>query len=450
MSHARQIAFDLLCQVQRGTHPLDHWLDAAQGRIERLGRADRAMVHAMVYGTLRWQGRLDHIIDHWSKNPGKIEPRVRIILRMALLQHHYMDRVPDRAIVHSAVELAKRNGRRYAAGFVNGLLRRILDSPDAVVWPDDAVVPDQALAARMAFPRWLMARWIERWGMAETERLCAAINSIPEVTLRVNTLKADRDALMAAIAAEVDHFRPTCHVPEGIVVSGFKRPFNQWPSFLEGWFQIQDEAAQLVAHLLNPKPGEAIWDACAGLGTKTAHLAQLMGNRGTIVATDRHGAKLERLAAEMQRLGISIVQRRIADLEEPTADKDLPMFDRILVDAPCSGLGVLRKNPDGKWHSFVEDLDRYRLRQLALLGRTAHQLRPGGMLVFAVCSMEPEENEAVVELFLQKHMDFAIFRPEMTAVASPETILTHEGYLKTMPHRHGMDGFFAAGLVKQF
>ncbi|MCJ8500574.1 16S rRNA (cytosine(967)-C(5))-methyltransferase RsmB [Desulfatitalea alkaliphila] len=448
MSNARQIAFDLLCGVQQGEYPLDHLLDAAADRFEDLSRPDRALAHALIYGTLRWQGRLDHVIDFWGKKPEKIDPRVRIVLRMALFQFLFMDRVPQRAIVHSAVELTKRNGRRYAAGFVNGVLRRALAAPEQVVWPDAAQDPVGWLATHHALPPWLARRWIERWGLTEAEALCTAINTIPEVTLRVNTLRTDRDALLQALGQDTEQIRTTHHSPEGIVVAGFKRSLTQWSSYQAGLFQVQDEAAQLVTHLVAPQPGETIWDACAGLGTKTAHLAQLMDHRGTLLAADRQGTKLDRLENEMTRLGITMVRRQVMDLEIPNAADGLPSFDRILVDAPCSGLGVLRKNPDGKWHTRPADLARCRQRQLTLLNSVAVHVRNGGRLVYAVCSMEPEENEGVVEQFLQNRSDFAIYRPEMNEVASPETFLTSEGYLKTMPHRHGMDGFFAVCLVR--
>lgn len=449
MSQARQIAFDILNRVHRGRRPLDHWLDAAEPRMHALARADRAMVHALVYGALRWQARLDYIIDHLSRHPGRIDPEVRTILRLALFQIHHLDRIPARAVVHSAVELAKNNGRAWAAGFVNGVLRRAAAAPHDIDWPDWETAPEQALAAQLAMPHWLAARWIRRWGLEEARRLCEAINAIPPVTIRANTLKTDRAALMAAIDREARRIEATRYAPEGIVVSSFERPLPQWAAFQDGWFQVQDEAAQLVAHFLSPLPGETVWDACAGLGTKTAHLAQLMRNKGTIVATDWHASKLNRLQSEMQRLGVSIVRHRPMDLAGEAPEADLPAFDRILVDAPCSGLGVLQKNPDGKWKVSRADLDRCRQRQIALLARAASHLRAGGTLVYAVCSVEPEENEAVVEAFLQKRRDFAIHVRRLAALTAPGTLLTREGHLRTLPHRHGMDGFFAAALVKK-
>lgn len=448
MSSARQLAFDILHQTHDGRHPLDHWLDLAEPRLRGLSRADRALVHALVYGTLRWQGRLDFTIDHLADKPGKIDWRVRLILRQALFQLYHMDRIPESAAVHSAVELAKNNRLNWAAGFINGLLRRATKRP-TLPWPDATQPPDLTLAAELSFPRWLTARWLSRWGWAETRRLCETINTIPAITLRANTLKIDRPGLSTAVREEAGQLQDTLYAPEGITITALSRPISQWPCFQQGLFQVQDEAAQLVVHMLAPRPGETIWDACAGLGTKTAHIAQCMNDQGQVLASDVNAAKLDRLNAEMQRLGISIVSCRTMDLCGPPPS-DLPRFDRILVDAPCSGLGVLQKNPDGKWRVHEADLKKYQQRQITLLTQAAVHLRPGGILVYAVCSFEPEENEAVAKAFLQNHPDFAIHHPgKQTAAGFHPSLLTPEGWLSTLPHRHMMDGFFAAAFTRR-
>ncbi|RJQ68472.1 MAG: 16S rRNA (cytosine(967)-C(5))-methyltransferase RsmB [Desulfobacteraceae bacterium] len=449
MNSARRIALDILNQVAQGRHTLDHWLEAADGRLAQLNPADRALVHALVYGTLRWQGRLDYLIDRLAKKPRRIDPMVRTILRMALFQMHHLDRVPDSAAVNSAVDLSKQSGHAWAAGFVNGLLRRAAITRDRIDWPDMQTNPDLAVAARYAIPRWLAARWIQRQGLQETERLCEHINTIPSITIRTNTLKTDRQSLIDDIQAQARRVALTRYSPEGIIVSGLNSPLPRWTAFQKGWFQVQDEAAQIVSHLLSPLPGETVWDACAGMGTKTAHLAQLMDNKGTLLATDLTAYKLDRLQDEMQRLGVTITTQRCMDLSAVAAADDLPLFDRILVDAPCSGLGVLQKNPDGKWKVTRDDLAQYSSRQLSILETTCRRLRPEGMLVYAVCSFEPEENQSVVKAFLQKHPDFVIHRPSMKAVTEFDRLLTPQGWLSIVPHRHGMDGFFAAAFVKK-
>jgi 16S rRNA (cytosine967-C5)-methyltransferase len=450
LNSARRIALDILTQVSHGRQTLDHWLDEADTNLTQLNPTDRALAHALIYGTLRWQGRLDYQIDRLAKKPGRIDPMVRTILRMALFQIHHLERVPESAAVNTAVELAKQTGRAWSAGFVNGLLRRSAAMRDRIDWPNMQTAPDLAVAVRYAVPRWLAIRWIERYGLEETQRLCNAMNTIPSITIRTNTLKTNRRDLIDAIQEETRRIDPTRHSPEGIALSGLNAPLPCWPAFRNGWFQVQDEAAQIVSHFLSPQPGETVWDACAGMGTKTGHLAQLMENRGTLIATDRYTSKLDRLGKEMQRLGITMVKPHCLNLSAAVpAAADLPLFDRILVDAPCSGLGVLQKNPDGKWNASPEELEQFRRRQLAILEHVCSHLRPDGVLVYAVCSFEPEENGDVVNAFLQMHPEFAIHHPSMKKVTRPEHLLTCEGWLNTFPHRHGMDGFFAAAFIRK-
>lgn len=445
---ARHLAITILFKCCTSSHTLDYWLEKWSAQIDGLQRADRALLHALVYGVLRWQSRLDWIIDQLAKRPAKkMDALVRIVLRVGLFQLVYLDRIPPSAAVNTAVEWVKKNHRSWASGFVNSVLRRAADQTHQMVWPDIKKDPAKAIAIQHAFPHWLISRWITRRGVAETRLLCQTINTIPPLTLRTNTLKTTRDKLMAAITDMADVIEPTQFSPEGVCFVSPVIPISKWPLFRQGDFQIQDEAAQIIAHLLLPQPGQRIWDACAGLGTKTAHIAQLMENRGHILASDAHRGKLDLLEAEMQRLSITIVNTRCMDFGSVTPN--LSHFDRILVDAPCSGLGVLQKNPDGKWRTQPNDLIKNGRRQLMFLEQALPYLAPGGRLVYAVCSTEPEENEVVIDHFLQKHPEFVIHTPEIDTVPHLEKLLTADGYLKTLPHHHQMDGFFAAVLKKQ-
>jgi 16S rRNA (cytosine967-C5)-methyltransferase len=404
-----------------------------------------------VLGVLRWQGRLDWTIDHLSAKSTKIDPPVRTILRMGLFQLLQMNRVPVSAAVNTAVNLAKKHKRPWAAGFVNGLLRKAAAAADSVPWPDPAVDPVGYLAATRSFPRWLVQRWINRLGFTETDSLCNAYNTIPLHCIRTNTLRIERDGLIARLHAENVHARPTLFSPDGIDILSSKEPVLRTAAFEQGLFQIQDQAAQLVSHLTAPILGEKIWDACAGLGTKTAHMAQLMKNHGRLLASDVQTSKLDRLNAEMKRLGIRIVRTRTLNLQ---SDRLAPMgpdpgaFDRVLVDAPCSGTGAIQKNPDTKWRLKPGDFERYPARQLEILDRVAGHVMINGTLVYATCSIEPEENSRVIERFLQTHLNFAIQRPDMTAISDAQSLLTPEGWMATLPHRHGMEGFFAAVLKR--
>ena len=445
---ARHIAITTLHQCDSADRTLDYWLERSSAQIEALNRPDRALVHALVYGVLRWQGRLDWIIDQLATRPGKkIDALVRTVLRMALFQIIYMDRIPPSAAVNTAVEWAKKNHRSWATGFVNSLLRRAINQVDKIAWPDEKKDPVASIAVQHAFPHWLIRRWVDQCGVKETLRRCQASNTIPPLTLRVNTLKTTRPAFMTDLDPLAEQITRCRYTPEGISFTSPAKPVSHWPMFPHGTFQIQDEAAQLIAHLLSPRPGQRIWDACAGLGTKTAHIAQLMHNDGYILATDNSDAKLARLNEEMKRLSVTVVETHGMDVAKGTPPHS--NFDRILVDAPCSGLGVLQKNPDAKWRTRPDDLIQNGRRQLMLLEQVTGRLAPGGHLLYAVCSTEPEENEAVIDLFLQKHQEFVIHIPELDHIENLSDLLTTDGFFKTSPHRDHMDGFFAAALKKQ-
>ncbi len=450
MQNVRSIALELLDQVRSGDHTLDHLMLKADHQIQGLRRVDRALLQALVFGVLRWQARLDWLIGQLSNRPGKkIDPLVNIILRLGLFQILFLDRIPDSAAVNTSVELAKKHRRKWATGFINGMLRRTAAGQIKPVWPDRQQDPAAYLSAYHAFPDWLISRWLDRWGYEETERLCAAVNTVPNITLRTNALRCSREDLLEDVQKEAKSVSLTTHCPEGISFSSPLRPIAQWPSFKKGWFQVQNEAAQCIAHLVSPRPGQVVWDACAGLGTKTAHLAQLMENCGRILATDQSKGKLERLLLEMKRLGIGIVGTHPVDLLLSETLPGTEKFDRILLDAPCTGLGVLQRNPDGKWRNNTGAIHTNHCRQITMLEKVAARLKPKGRIIFAVCSFEPEENEEVIQGFLQKHPDFVIDQPRLDRVAGHEKLLTPKGFLRTFPHRHQMDGFFAAALIKQ-
>ena len=449
MTSARRIAFDILVSLEQSNQTLDAKIEERQKAIDELTRKDRALLHALVYGVQRWRLRLDWIIDHFSDRPGKkTMPAVHSALRMGLFQLCFMDRIPPSAAVNTSVDLIKNSRERWAAGFVNAVLRRAAAGVQNPL-PEMQANTAEAVSIRHAFPIWIIQRWLDRFGPEETEALCHAINTIPAITLRTNTLRTTREALMTEIESQAAAASPTPFSPEGVSILAPKSPMTSWPAYRAGWFQVQDEAAQLIGHLLAPAPDQQAWDACAGLGTKTIHIAQLMENRGNVVATDHRRDKLESLTKEASRLGIGIIETRALDLSK-TLPPGLPDdFDRILVDAPCSGLGVLKKNPDGKWRVQPEDLKRNRKMQSSLLANAARRLKPAGILVYSVCSVEPEETVDVIEGFLQIHRDFAIAPHSFSDVKIDSRLISAQGYLCTLPHRHAMDGFFAAALERR-
>jgi 16S rRNA (cytosine967-C5)-methyltransferase len=284
-------------------------------------------------------------------------------------------------------------------------------------------------------------------GVEKTMELCDAVNRIPSLTVRTNTLKTDRGALLQALASEADSAWATEIAPEGIGLRQPKRSFARMEAFARGWFQVQDEAAQLVTWMLHPQPGERVLDACAGLGGKTGHIAQQMHNRGELLAVDRSPSKLARLQEQMDRMGFTVIGCRELDLQQPDAATQIGRFDRILLDAPCSGLGVLRRNPDAKWRCRREQLKQYQSGQLKLLDCLANQLAAGGRLVYAVCSREPEEGQQVIDAFLQRHPEFELTDPAAWMPPAAAGMLQNR-MLLTSPLQHDMDGFFAVSLTR--
>ena len=445
----RKTALDVLNRLNRGKKTLDSILGDLPQDDRYFSRKDRALFTAMVYGVLRWRSRLDHIITHFSNTPiQKIEPGVLNILRLGLFQIIYLDRIPNSAAVNTSVEITKQIGASRAAGFVNALLRKSAGNYSSVHFPAFEPDPVAFLSADQSLPDWLGQRWLQRFDKETILRLCDTINSIPPITLRTNTLKTTREQLILSLEHMVERIEPTTVAPDGVKLINPKRSIPELPAFKNGWFQVQDEAAQLVALMLNPQPGESVLDACAGLGGKTAHIAQLMQNKGSLTAIDRDEKKLQQLESEMQRLNIPIVSPQCHDLDFDLGKNRIDVYDRILLDAPCSGLGVLRRNPDIKWNSTEKSLKRHAGIQKRFLDTLAPMVKTDGVLVYSVCSLEPEENEAVIHVFLKNHPEFVI---DKSLGKVPETILSliepKIGF-KTLPILNDLDGFFLARLKR--
>jgi 16S rRNA (cytosine967-C5)-methyltransferase len=395
-----------------------------------------------VFGVLRWRGRLDFIIKQFSSTRfDKIDPKVLNILRLGLFQIIYLDRIPESAAVNTAVAIAKTSVAPWVAGFVNGVLRTAVRDIHTLSYPNVEKDPITATATTKSFPEWIIRRWIGRYGLEATTLLCDALNTIPPITIRTNRLKTSPHDLMESLATQAKQIRPTPYSPDGISLVSPVTSIAKLRAFQLGWFQVQDEAAQLVALLLDPQPGETVLDACAGLGGKTGHIAQLMKNEGSVVAIDNQTEKLARLQAEMLRLGITIVQTVCRDLEQPGLLQQLGPFDRILLDAPCSGLGVIRRNPDIKWRAAKNNFTKFKTKQLALLNHLSQLVKCSGVLIYAVCSPEPEENDDVVNEFLKINSKFVIDKQFQVIPEKMLSIQAADGWYKTFPHHSHMDGF---------
>ncbi len=446
---ARRTVLSILNKLDTSAGTLDRALDDFHEKNHLSSKQDRGFLYAILFGVLRWRGRLDWIIKNFSRiKMRKIDPGILNILRIGLFQILYLNSVPVSAAVNTSVEMSKSTCAPWAAGFVNALLRNAAANHQNIGFPDIDKDPVSALAVDKSFPEWLIARWVERYGIQETSALCNAVNTVPPITIRTNTLKTSRQELLKSLENETKKVKYTKYSPDGISFVNPKVPIPEIKAFKDGWFQVQDEAAQLVTRLLSPQPGEIILDACAGLGGKTGHIAQMMNNKGNIFAVDNDSAKLSSLNAAMKRLEVSIVTTQSCDLRNTLKIDSEVFFDRILLDAPCSSIGVIRRNPDIKWKGSKVDSKHFATRQSLFLANLTHLVKPAGIIVYAVCSMEPEENEEVINNFLKMHPGFEIETIYKENNSVTDWPVVENKYLKTLPHVHDMDGFFAAVLRK--
>ncbi len=459
-SPARHAAVKALLTIDKVGMLGDELFDQVSARAG-LDLRDRAFMVELVRGVLRYRATLDWRLGLLSdRRIAKLPTLVQTILRLGAYQLLYLDRVPDSAAVNESVRMIKQQTRRLGrdwSGFVNAVLRTLLRAPEPE-WPDPAKDPVAACAVRYSCPTWLVERWCRLWGIARAEALCRASIEWPPLTLRVNRLRTTRTALLADLAAAQVEAWPTAISEAGIQLAR-TASVADLPGYVEGHFYVEDEAGQLVPLLLDVQPGQRVLDACAAPGGKATHVAALMENRGEIVAVDRAASRLDLVMDNCCRLGVNIVTpvagdlRLLAKLGGVPGGRGVPgvshaalscPFDRILLDAPCSGLGVLRRHPEGKWYKTPESIAQHRQVQLELLAATSRLLRPGGVLVYSTCSIEPEETESIIDEFCRSHREFQ--RDSIAPWLSPAGLpfVTPRGDLSTMANMHNMDAFFAA------
>lgn len=445
LSNPRHAAYTTLLKLSEGSLHADELMDRELST-NRLNGLDRGLYSNLVFGVLRRQGTIDHYLTQLVNQPlNRLEKQVLLLLRLGLYQLAYLDRVPPHAAVNETVELAKAALPR-ASGLINGVLRNFLRKQNTLTLPDPKNDPLGHLSAAHSVPSWLLQQWQTQLPPEDLEPLAAASSMEPLLTLRTNTLKISRDDLLALLAGAEIQAEPCLISPQGIKLYGHPA-VTELPGFGEGFFAVQDEASQIVSLLLDPQPGELLLDACAAPGGKTLHLAQLMNNSGAITATDLTEKKLGLVRESADRLGITIVRTLVADASEPDYLKG-EQFDRILLDAPCSGLGVIRRNPEAKWRLQPADFERYAAKQRLILKNIAPLLKPGGKMVYATCSTSPLEDEAVVDDFLSQHKEFVVETGLFFADLHSD-LLTAGGAVRLWPHRHTTDGFFAVGIRRK-
>ena len=430
---------ELAMQVLQKVHVEGAYANVALAETLRemcLPERDRRFLTELVYGVTKAGETLDYMIGRYVADLRKAQPAIRELLRLGFYQIFLMDRVPPSAACDTAVELAKKHGRRGADSFVNGVLRAALREPERAALPDGRNA--HALALRTWHPKWLVERWMRAYGYERTEELCRCNNTSAPLSVRVNTLRTNRPALMEQFTAAGAQVCASAWVPDGIVL-GTHGALDELAPLRMGLAQVQDESSMLVAHVLAPEPGMTVVDACAAPGGKTTHIAQRMENRGRILAFDIYEEKIRRIERNAQRLGISIIEAQMCDARE-IGTAYAGQADRVLVDAPCSGLGVLRRKPDARWKKSPEDVKTLPPLQRAILASAAETVKKGGILVYSTCTMEECENAAIVADFLRTHTDFVL---EETGGFLPVQKTT-EHMVQIMPETDGPDGFFIA------
>lgn len=440
-SNARQIAWLVLRAVEAGA-----FSDAALARHlagAGLDERDRALATQLVYGTLAWQGLTDHVLAGLGRLPQTLEPEIRTLLRMALYQLTKLDRIPEFAAVGTAVELAKQHHRGRAAGMVNALLRGFLRNRRDLRLPPRSDLAAH-LAAAHSHPRWLVQQWLDQLGTDEAESLLAANNVAAPTVLRVNARRATRRRAIAALAADGCAAQPTRYSPFGLECT-LRRPLMRLAAFAGGLVSAQGEASQLVAQMI-PHDAERVLDCCAAPGGKATALAERTTGGTAIVAIDITEAGVAAVAAQARRLGVPVDTVR-ADARQLPFAIDRP-FDAVLVDAPCSGLGTLRQNPEIRWRRQPADIAELARLQSRILATAAVCVRPGGCIVYATCTLIDEENASRVKRFLDAHPEFHVDDPRGDLPAAAAELVGDDGFLRTFPHRHGLDGFFAVRLKR--
>jgi 16S rRNA (cytosine967-C5)-methyltransferase len=442
---ARVAAYQVLVSVSARRTDLPDALAAIRTSLR--DERDRALAAEIVIGVQRWRASLDHLIVHFSKRPTtRLDPQVLEILRLSAYQLLHLTRVPAAAVVDDAVALAKRAGKKSASGLVNAVLRTLSRNRHSLPWParpDDARNEPAAVAylsVTLSHPPWLVTRWLHRFGFDATERWLRFDNTPAPLTIRANRLLNSPDELVERLRDEHVTVTRTRLAPDGLVVTSGHPLRGPGPD--TGWFVVQDEASQLVPLLAGPPAGLRVLDACASPGGKTTALAARMNGSGLLIACDVRDRRVELLRRTVTASRAGNVRLVQADLLHP-----LPFsgaFDCVLVDAPCSGLGTLRRDPDIRWKRQEADLASLAASQLTMLEHAAKVVAPGGRLVYATCSSEPEENESVSCAFLSCAPDFHAVDLRTVATDLPRAVIDDSGHFQTLPHVHGLEAFFGA------
>jgi 16S rRNA (cytosine967-C5)-methyltransferase len=460
---SRKLAVEVLLRVQeKGAYTNIALANALEGSKYDLAERDRAFITALVQGVLRNKNALDKQIGALASKPvEKIQPPLLNVLRIAFFQLDQMSDIPESAVVDTAVELGRVIGHAGHARFINGILRSYLrqrakktDEIAAVnlgeLSESDAI---GHLSDKYSMPSWLVQRWLQRYGAEEAEKLLAASSTPAKLTLRVNDIAMETDGYQRLLAdkgviSERSKLVPTCLIIKDR--KNVKGPVEKLPGYAEGIFSVQDEAAAFVTQVMAPQSSDVVIDLCAAPGGKTLNIAEMMNNKGRIIAIDKHEKRLNMVKENRLRLGLTNIETYAAD----GTTYEHPPVDKVLVDAPCSGTGVINKRSDIRLKLKEEDIAQVNIIQKALLTNAAKLVKPGGCIVYSTCSIEPEENEQILDWFMQEFSDFERvdlrqYFPENTAAELNLEAEAEKGFALFLPSRHDFSGFFVAKMQRK-
>lgn len=448
VTSGRDLALQVLIRVESKEEFVNLTLSRYLNGSGLTGR-ERALASELAYGTVTRLNTLDWQLSQFLTRPlEKLTVPVRNILRMGLYQLYYLKRVPSSAAVNESVKLAYRYGHKGVAGFVNAVLRRASQQKKPP-WPDSSLEPLRYIALKHSHPLWMLDRWCTRFGFEETVLLCEANNRVPMLSIRVNTNKISASTLSRLLKKEGVLLKESNYLEEGLLVKS-PRPLPLLSSFQKGFFTVQGESAMLASRALNPLPGERVVDLCSAPGGKAAHLAQLMEEQGVVIAGDSSAKRLSLLKDTIKRLQIRSIEIKRWDASDFSSNDvaSVGLADRVILDAPCSGLGVICRKPDLKWRKFEEDLHSLAALQFKMLRTASSLLCPGGLLLYCVCTNEPEETDELIKKILEEDSSLSLTDITPYLPHSLQKDVFSKGMLHLYPHRHLADGFFMARIKK--
>jgi 16S rRNA (cytosine967-C5)-methyltransferase len=442
--NVREVALETLLAIEKNQAYSNLLLNKMIEK-HQLSSKDVGLLTEIVYGTIQRRDTLDYFLSPFLKKSSKLEVWVKVLLRLSLYQMLYLDRVPDRAAIYEAVEIVKKRGHKGIASMVNGVLRAV--QREGVPSLEKIADPVERLAVETSHPIWLVKRWVKQFGMDEARKMCETNLLPPEQTARVNIARITVEEAIERLRQEEVEVTNGDVAPEAI--KAVKGNLAHTLAYKEGYLTIQDESSMLVAKALGAKENEYVLDSCAAPGGKSTHIAELMHNTGQVVSLDIHDHKVKLIQEQAERLHLTNIQTKVLDSRKVSEYFEKESFDKILVDAPCTGFGVLRRKPDIKYAKTENDIRQLAKIQREILAAVAPLLKKGGILVYSTCTIDQEENSDVIEDFLRHHPQFNL--DETLKERLPEKVRPYvsEGKLQILPHYFGSDGFFIASLRKK-